>query len=79
MDFQLTGVTIERFREALREGAEHVDVIEPAELREPVKLWLRSVEEMSRRQDWKEPLGHPVHGPWEAAQAVLDEAGRRGR
>lgn len=69
MDHQLKGVTVDQFRAALLDAAVRVDVVEPEALREPIALWLRSVEAEAYTQGWKHLLGRP----WNAAQAILSE------
>lgn len=71
-DTSLRGVTVEQFRTRLLDAAARTDVIQPAALREPVRLWLRAVEERARREDWRQLLGRPVGAAWNAAQAILD-------
>ena len=65
------GVTVEQFRAVLLEAVKHTDVVQPPALREPVSLWLRSVEERARRENWPDLLGKPVEYAWEAAQVIL--------
>lgn len=76
MDHQLKGVTVDQFRAALLDAAVRVDVVEPEALREPIALWLRSVEAEAYTQGWKHLLGRPVVSAWTAAQAVLNAQAR---
>jgi hypothetical protein len=73
VDHQLAGITVEQFRMALRDAVDRIDVVQPAALREPVSLWLRSVEAQAAGQQWKHLLGRPVIAAWNAAHAILDE------
>ena len=75
MDHQLRDVTVDQFRGALLQAVNHIDMVQPAELREPVALWLRSVE--AQAQQWRQLLGRSVVSPWNAAQAILNEHARR--
>lgn len=77
MDHQLAGVTVTQFRQALRDAAVRIEVVEPATLREPVSLWLRGIEERARREQWADLLGRPIIESWNAAQAILNEHARR--
>lgn len=77
MDHLLPDMTVDQFRQALRDAAAHVDVVEPAALREPISLWLRSVDERVGREQWQCLLGRPTTSPWHAAQAILNEHARR--
>ncbi|ANZ35244.1 hypothetical protein BBK82_03300 [Lentzea guizhouensis] len=78
MTRSLSDVTVEQFRAVLLDAVEHVDVIQPPALRKPIGLWLRSVEEQARRENWRVLLSRPVMYVWEAAQAILaTETGRR--
>lgn len=67
----LRGVTVEQFRAALLDAAEHTDVVQPPALRGPIRLWLRATEERARREAWRDFLGRYVEDAWEAAQAIL--------
>ncbi len=67
----LRGVTVGHFRAVLLDAAEHTDVVQPPALREPISLWLRSVEERARRENWQDLLGRHVVDAWGAAQAIL--------
>lgn len=67
-------VTVEQFRAVLLDAVQHVGVVQPPALREPIGLWLRSVEERARREKWLNLLGRPVETAWSAAQAILGEA-----
>jgi hypothetical protein len=67
----LRGVTIEQFQAVLLDAAARVDVVQPPALREPISLWLRGLEERSRRDGWINLLGRHVAHAWEAAQAIL--------
>lgn len=73
MDHQLKGVTVDQFRAVLLTAVEHVHVIEPAELREPVALWLRAVEAQAASERWTHLLGRRVVSAWNAAQAIIKE------
>lgn len=75
MDHTLRGVTVKQFRQALRDAAEHVGVVEPESLRQPLWLWFRASEADASR--WTHLLGHPTVSVWNAAQAVLNEYARR--
>lgn len=77
MDNKLAGVTVIQFRQALRDAADRILVVQPVLLREPISLWLRSVEERAAREHWTELLGRSVLEPWNAAQAILNEHARR--
>lgn len=70
MDHHLKDVTVIEYRRVLLEAADRVDVIQPEQLREPVRLWLRAAEQDAR--PWSHLLGHSVVSPWNAAQAVLN-------
>lgn len=74
MDHGLAGVTVDEFRRALLDAVDRIGVVQPATLREPLSLWLRSVEEQASAQQWTHLLGRPVVAAWNAAQAVLDES-----
>jgi hypothetical protein len=76
-DTAMRGVTVEQFRTTLLDAVDHVDVIQPPALREPVSLWLRGVEERARIEDWKRLLGRPVVTAWNAARAILATRGVR--
>lgn len=67
----LRDVTVEQYRAVLLDAIEHVDVVEPVGLRAPIGLWLRSIEERARRDEWRYLLGKPVELAWEAAQVIL--------
>ncbi len=67
----LRGVTVEQYRAVLLDAVEHVGVVQPPALRGPISLWLRSVEERARRENWRDLLGRPVETAWSAAQAIL--------
>jgi hypothetical protein len=69
MDHQLRDVTVEQFRSTLLDAVDHIDVIQPEALREPVSLWLRAVEEEARQ--WRHLLGRSVVSPWNAAISIL--------
>jgi hypothetical protein len=71
MDHFLRDVDVSEYRAALLDAAARVDVIEPAELREPIALWLRALEEKANREDWKSLLARNVVAGWNAAQAIL--------
>jgi hypothetical protein len=73
MDHQMAGVTVDQFRKALLDAVGRIDVVQPATLREPVSLWLRSVEAQAAAQEWKHLLGRPVISAWNAARAILDK------
>lgn len=75
MDHTLAGITVRQFRQALRDAADRVGVIQPPELRTPVWLWLRAVESDASR--WDHLLGRPGVSAWNAAQAILAEHARR--
>lgn len=75
MNFIPADVSVPQFRQALRDAADRVEVIEPESLREPVRLWLRAVEADASR--WKHLLGRPSVAAWNAAQAILTEHARR--
>jgi hypothetical protein len=64
-------VSVEEFRAVLLAAAARTDVVQPPALRESVGLWLRSVEERSRRENWRHLTGKPVEYAREAAQAIL--------
>lgn len=68
----LRDVTVEQFRAALLGAASLIDVVQPEELREPISLWLRGLEERARREGWRSLVGKPVEYAWEAAQAILN-------
>lgn len=68
MDHFLKDVTVIEFRRTLLDAVERIDVIQPVALREPIKLWLRSVEQQAR--GWNSLLGRSVISPWNAAQAI---------
>lgn len=70
-DTALRGVTVEQFRAALLDAAEHIDVVHPPALREPISLWLRGLEERTHREGWRHLLGRPVVHAWNAARAIL--------
>lgn len=72
MDHLLKDVTVIQYRSALLRAADRVSVIQPEELREPVRLWLRAAEEDARQ--WASLLGHSVVSPWNAAQAILSHS-----
>lgn len=76
-DRSLRDVTVDQFRAALLDAVAHLDVVQPAELRAPVSLWLRAVEERARREGWRDLLGRSVVPEWEAAQAILAIAERK--
>lgn len=67
----LRDVTVEQYRAVLLDAAKHTDVVQPLALREPVRLWLCSVEERARRENWRHLAGRPVEYAWEAAQVIL--------
>lgn len=69
-------VSVEQFRAVLLDAVAHIDVVQPAELRAPVSLWLRAVEERARREAWRTLLSRSVVPEWEAAQAILATAER---
>lgn len=73
MDHQLKSVTIIQFRATLLDAVDRIDVVQPAELREPVSLWLRAVEAQAVAEGWRHLLGRPVVAAWNAAQAILSE------
>lgn len=77
MDHQVAGLTVAQFRQALRDATDRILVVQPAALREPIALWLRSVEERAAREQWRHLLGRSVVAPWNAAQAILNEHARR--
>jgi len=70
----LRDVTVEQFRAVLLDAAGHVEVVQPPTLREPVRLWLRALEERARVENWRHLLGRPVTYAWAAAQAILATA-----
>lgn len=69
MDHRLRNVTVEQFRKTLLDAVEHIDVIQPEDLREPVSLWLRAVEQEARQ--WKRLLGRDVVAVWNAALSII--------
>lgn len=71
-------VTPVEFRAVLLKAVEHVDVIRPAELQEPLRTWFRGHEERARRGQWHSTIGRPVTTVWNAAMAVLRAAGAAG-
>ena len=70
-DTSMWDVTVEEFRARLLAAAREVGSVQPPELREPISLWLRSVEEQSRVEDWKSLLGRPVVLPWWVANVII--------
>lgn len=68
----LRDVDVVKYRAALLDAAVRVGVIEPAELREPIALWLRALEEKANREGWKSLIGREVEASWNAAQAILN-------
>jgi hypothetical protein len=76
-DTALRGVTVEQFRTTLLDAVDHIDVVQPPALREPVSLWLRGHDERARREGWKHLLGRPVVLAWNAARAILATQGAR--
>jgi hypothetical protein len=75
MDHSLKGVTVEAFVETLRDATANLGVVQPAELRAPLALWLRAVEARAVGEGWTHLLGRPVVSAWNAARAVVDAAG----
>lgn len=73
MDHQIPGVTVEEFRQALRDATDRIDVVQPPALREPVSLWLRAVEAQAASEHWTRLLGRSVVSVWNAAQAILNQ------
>jgi hypothetical protein len=71
MDHQLDGVTVQAFLADLHEAVAHLDLVQPAALREPISLWLRAAEARAIGQGWKHLLGRDVVAAWNAAQAIL--------
>lgn len=71
----LRGVTVQEFRTALRDAVEHVDVVQPPALREPLGLWLRGIDERAGRERWTGLLGRHVVDAWNAAHAILTTEG----
>lgn len=74
MDHFPRDVDVIQYRAALLDAAARVDVVEPEELREPLALWLRALEEKANREDWKSLIGRNVVAGWNAAQAILSES-----
>lgn len=74
MDHSLKGVTVEQFLDTLRDAVANMGVVQPAGLRAPIALWLRSVEARALGERWTHLLGRPVVSPWNAARAVVDAA-----
>ncbi|MEV8439171.1 hypothetical protein AB0425_17490 [Actinosynnema sp. NPDC051121] len=70
-DTALLDVTVDQFRATLLDAVKHVDVVQPAALREPVSLWLRGIDERACRENWTHLLGRPVVAAWNAARAIL--------
>lgn len=66
--------SVEEIRATLLAAAARTDVVQPPALREPIRLWLRGVEERSRRDNWRHLAGRPVEYAREAAQAILAAA-----
>lgn len=75
MDHTLKGITVTQFRQALRDAADRILVVQPAPLREPLALWLRSTE--SQAASWGNLIGRPAVAAWNAAHAILNEHARR--
>jgi hypothetical protein len=73
----LWDVSVDQFRAELLDAVAHVDVVQPPALREPICLWLRSLEERARREGWRDLAGRHVVDAWEAAQAILATTDRR--
>lgn len=71
MDHFLRDVDVIEYRAALLDAAARVNVVEPEELREPLALWLRALEEKANREGWKSLVGRNVVAGWNAAQAIL--------
>lgn len=72
MDFTLRDVGVIEFRAALLDAAARVDVVEPEELREPIALWLRALEQKANHEGWKSLIGRNVVAGWNAARAILN-------
>lgn len=68
-------LSVLRFRAVLLTAAQHLSVVEPEQLREPIEVWLRAQEERASREDWKSLLGQDVSATWHAAVAILEAAG----
>lgn len=71
MDHTLKDVTVAAFRDAIRDAVVRLDTVQPADLREPLSLWLRATEERSVREGWPHLLGRDVIAVWNAARAIL--------
>lgn len=71
MDHALQGVTVDQFLKTLRDAVANLDVVQPAELRASLSLWLRAVTERATTQRWTHLLGRDVVPVWNAAQAIL--------
>lgn len=71
-------VTPVEFRAVLLKAVEHIHVIRPVELQEPLRTWFRGHEERARLGQWPDLLGRSVTTVWNAAMAVLRTAGAAG-
>ena len=71
MDHTLRDVTVGQFIETLRAAVANLDVVQPAELRAPLSLWLRATEERAVRERWTHLLARSVLAEWNAARAIL--------
>ncbi|GAA3877962.1 hypothetical protein GCM10022243_48330 [Saccharothrix violaceirubra] len=67
-------VTVQEFLDDLCDALAHIDVVQPADLREPLSLWLRATEERALRDGWTHLLGRSVTAEWNATRAILRAA-----
>jgi len=73
MDHSLRDVTVPDLIDTLRDAEDHLDVVQPGALREPLSLWFLATLEQAKRERWTQLMGKPVVAVWNAARAVLDQ------